>query len=83
MFFMASIEEYRQLFRAMRRDGPTGEVILELRRLVAGLDYLDEVALITDAETVSFREFIRHVIKLNQEKAERDSQTDVKEILES
>jgi len=68
MFFMTTFgttEEYRQLFRDMRNDGPTSHVILELRRLVPGLPFLDEVAFITDAETVSFRAFMEHVIKLN------------------
>lgn len=60
-----TIEEYRYLFRAMREEGPTSHVILELRRLVPGVAFLDEVAFITDAETVSFKYFMEHVIKLN------------------
>ena len=62
-----TIQEYRQLFRDMRNYGATSCVILELRRLVPGVPFLNEVAVIQDAETVSFREFIDFVIRVNQE----------------
>ena len=58
-----SVQEYRQLFLDIRNYGATSFVILEIRRLLPSIPCTDELSLIYDAETVSFREFYHYASK--------------------